>query len=421
MFKTSIKPNFKNTLIKALATIGAFILVLNPSTSFALNEKISHSATATTNSVTLTAIYDSGTFPSMDIQFEFGTSSNLSGSKYYPTSATTVLASGVFTQTITGLSPQTRYYYRAMGTTNHVISAPISIIDTQGTAQVLKPQVTITSTTPSNASIFIQAFANGNGAPSMKTGFEYGTSTNAFLLTSVSAQNLGTSGNFNTTIGGLTPSTTYYVRAFAENSEGTTYTSFTKLVTTATAATQPTYGCKDTSATNYSASYTYHDATQCTYPSNTQTYIYGCMDVRALNYKSTANRDDRSCQYSYTNPNPYYPPTPVPGNSLRGCTVPQAFNYNPNATINDGSCFFPNNQTVSYGSDHSGGTVAIAKKAGASSVKGTTDTAKPASLLGAAALFGSGFFPQTILGWLLLAFFILLLVVLTRAYLTKKA
>jgi len=55
--------------------------------------------------------------------------------------------------------------------------------------------------------------------------------------------------------------------------------------------------------------------------------VLGCMDPDAINYNPEATQDDGSCQY---------PPPPVPG-----CTDPQAANYNPDATEDDGSCEYP--------------------------------------------------------------------------------
>lgn len=59
--------------------------------------------------------------------------------------------------------------------------------------------------------------------------------------------------------------------------------------------------------------------------------IYGCMDLMALNYNPLATIDDGSCVYDS-----------LPGDSTYyfGCTDPGAFNYNPYATVNDGSCYY---------------------------------------------------------------------------------
>lgn len=55
--------------------------------------------------------------------------------------------------------------------------------------------------------------------------------------------------------------------------------------------------------------------------------VLGCTDPEATNYNPEATQDDGSCTY---------PPGPV-----LGCTNPDATNYNPQATQDDGSCVFP--------------------------------------------------------------------------------
>jgi hypothetical protein len=57
----------------------------------------------------------------------------------------------------------------------------------------------------------------------------------------------------------------------------------------------------------------------------------GCTDPRATNFNPLATIDDGSCKY---------PPTPE---DIYGCTDPKADNYDPLATIDDGSCEYPPN------------------------------------------------------------------------------
>lgn len=53
------------------------------------------------------------------------------------------------------------------------------------------------------------------------------------------------------------------------------------------------------------------------------TAIAGCMDADAVNFNPLATINDGSCEYT-------------------GCTNPEAINYDPRATIDDGSCDIPN-------------------------------------------------------------------------------
>ncbi len=64
---------------------------------------------------------------------------------------------------------------------------------------------------------------------------------------------------------------------------------------------------------------------------NKQPIVRGCTDPNALNYNPLAVENDGSCVY----PQPTNPITKV-----RGCMDPKSLNYNPNATEDDGSCIY---------------------------------------------------------------------------------
>ena len=74
--------------------------------------------------------------------------------------------------------------------------------------------------------------------------------------------------------------------------------------------------------------------------------IYGCTDPDADNYDATATVDDGSCTYPPPPPPPggclcvdgTYDPSCCPPNPVGGCTDPNALNYNPGASFDDGSC-----------------------------------------------------------------------------------
>lgn len=56
-------------------------------------------------------------------------------------------------------------------------------------------------------------------------------------------------------------------------------------------------------------------------------HIKGCTDPEAENFDQNATTDDGSCEFAETD--------------VLGCTDPSATNYDPNATLDDGSCIAP--------------------------------------------------------------------------------
>tara|TARA_R110000824_G_scaffold355222_2_gene542370 strand:- start:381 stop:4634 length:4254 start_codon:yes stop_codon:yes gene_type:complete len=90
----------------------------------------------------------------------------------------------------------------------------------------------------------------------------------------------------------------------------------------------PVFGCMDQNACYYNSAATDDDGS-CTYQTD-EFYcdgsvipVEGCLDVNADNYSPGANVDtDNVCIYS-------------------GCTNPLALNYDPKATVNDGTCELP--------------------------------------------------------------------------------
>ena len=54
--------------------------------------------------------------------------------------------------------------------------------------------------------------------------------------------------------------------------------------------------------------------------------VYGCTNAAAINYNPEATVDDGTCYFN---------------NSIKGCTDINALNYNPDATVDDGTCVYP--------------------------------------------------------------------------------
>jgi hypothetical protein len=102
-----------------------------------------------------------------------------------------------------------------------LIVSPSGIPSWSGPAYATLTTNAVASITPTSASVGGSISADG-GASVTARGIVYGTSTNPTLSNSVLSIGSGT-GSFSGSITGLTPNTTYYVRAYATNTAGTNY------------------------------------------------------------------------------------------------------------------------------------------------------------------------------------------------------
>jgi hypothetical protein len=131
---------------------------------------------------------------------------------------------GSFTSSITGLSPSTFYYVRAYATNSAGTAYGNSVSFTTQQAPAQLPTVSTTSITSVSSS---SAMSGGNvtsdgGATVTARGVCWNTSPNPTTANSKTTNGSGT-GSFTSSITGLSPSTLYYVRAYATNSAGTAY------------------------------------------------------------------------------------------------------------------------------------------------------------------------------------------------------
>ncbi len=156
-------------------------------------------------------------------------------------------STGSFTSSITSLSPGTTYYVRAYAT-NSVGTAYGSQVSFMTLAAV--PTVTtsgVSSITATAATSGGNVTASG-GASVTARGVCWNTTGNPTISNSHTTNGGGT-GSFTSSLTGLPPGTTYFVRAYATNSIGTAYGNQVSLVTSATTPTVTTASVSSTTTT----------------------------------------------------------------------------------------------------------------------------------------------------------------------------
>jgi uncharacterized protein (TIGR02145 family) len=129
---------------------------------------------------------------------------------------------GSFTSSITGLLPGVAYYVRAYATNrigtaygNQLTLTTLAILPTVTTASA--------STVATTTAVIGGNISSDGGASISARGVCWSTNFEPTIsLTTKTADGVG-SGNFSSNLTGLTPNTTYYVRAYATNNVGTSY------------------------------------------------------------------------------------------------------------------------------------------------------------------------------------------------------
>jgi hypothetical protein len=130
--------------------------------------------------------------------------------------------SGSYFTDITGLTTLTTYYVRAFASNAAGIEYGNEIsITVPYTSLPILTTTTASNINPTTVTCEGNISSDGNLNVNLR-GFAYGTSPNPTVANSTIILGSGV-GTFSGTLTGLTPSTTYYVRAFASNFLGTTY------------------------------------------------------------------------------------------------------------------------------------------------------------------------------------------------------
>jgi len=167
------------------------------------------------------------------------------------TKTTDGTATGVYSSSITNLSPGTLYYVRSYATNNAGTSYGAEISFTTLTTPTLAATTAASSIASTTATSGGNITTDGGSAVSVR-GIVWGTTSNpTTAVTTITTDGTGT-GVFTSSLTGLTPATLYYVRSYATNAIGTVYGAETSFTTLAVAPTLSTTAAS--SITKYAAS-----------------------------------------------------------------------------------------------------------------------------------------------------------------------
>ena len=128
---------------------------------------------------------------------------------------------GSFTSNITDLTPGTTYYVRAYATNSAGTAYGNQVTFITGVGEPTLTTTAVTAITQTSA-VSGGNVTNDGGAAVTARGVCWSTSANPTTANSHTTDGSGT-GIFTSNLTGLTPGTTYYVRAYATNSAGTAY------------------------------------------------------------------------------------------------------------------------------------------------------------------------------------------------------
>ncbi len=230
----------------------------------------------TQTQATLSGSFIGGGNPSTDVRFEYGTTSMLGSSTPYVTKNA---PNGSFTAVVTNLQPNTMYWFRAMGVNadGPGFSSPLLTFTTTGYSLASVSTYPATGLGQTTATLNGAFMANGS---STSTSFEFASNASLVGSTILSySPQTGNNGTFTASISGLSPNTTYYFRALAKNSAGTTYG--TPILPFKTLPITTTYACSDSLDNDSDGLIDYPNDPGCssgTDDSEINTIVYQCAD-----------------------------------------------------------------------------------------------------------------------------------------------
>ncbi len=199
---------------------------------------------------------------------------------------------GSFSSVLTGLDPNTTYFVKAYATNNMGTSYGNQISFTTSNVSNSVPTIFTTSASSisSNSGVSGGLITSDGGATVSQRGVCWSTIQNPTIFDNTSNNGTGT-GSFTSSLTSLNSNTTYYVRAYATNSIGTSYGSQISFTTSMPAATfVGSNNCS--SLSGVSSSFRYWNGTSYTYAPwsiSNSGYSGSCWVAPDPNKTSTAN------------------------------------------------------------------------------------------------------------------------------------
>jgi hypothetical protein len=164
---------------------------------------------------------------------------------------------GSFTSSLTGLSAGTTYYVRSYATNSAGTGyGPQITFSTFSASSILINTTALTGLAPKNVTTGGTITSDGGSAVTAR-GVCWSTTSPPTISNSKVNTGTGT-GTYTSTVSGLSPSTTYYLRSFATNSSGTTYGNELSFTTTSVPTFingTPSYVSQTSIKTNYTISF----------------------------------------------------------------------------------------------------------------------------------------------------------------------
>ncbi|OPX84342.1 MAG: Fibronectin type III domain protein [Pelotomaculum sp. PtaB.Bin104] len=158
--------------------------------------------------------------------FYWGTSTNPSTKKSVGTND----QSGAFSTSLTGLNPNTTYYFKAYAKNTQGESFG-DVLNFTTAKEIVKPTVTTVSAgnIDYGSATLNGTIGDNGGAPITDYGFYWGTTNNPATKVTLGTANY--TGEINYELSGLTDGTKYYFKAYATNAKGTTFGSVLNFTT----------------------------------------------------------------------------------------------------------------------------------------------------------------------------------------------